>query len=185
MASNPYATPESDVRSHLNTEVHSTSIWGKKGRFSVLSYLGRSLLLSIVSTLLIGIAIVAVALLTGNGASPEEMFNPENFNPLAFIPVAIVILASFWIGACQAIKRFHDLNLNGWWLLTVFILIGIIILFIPSKGHPNRFGGWRPTRLWEKIMAILYLMFLALSFAGPFIGLGAMGGLGGLGALGS
>jgi len=182
MSSNPYASPESDVSSHVNTAVENTSIWTKRGRLSVLSYWGHSLALVIVGYALMALAFFAATMLVGGETSLDQMLNPESMNPLVFIPVGIVFIAMFWIGTCQAIKRFHDLNLNGWWILTIFIIIGAIALFVPGKETPNRFGGWRHTRLWEKILGIIYLLLLILYFAAPFIGLGALGGFGELSA---
>ena len=179
MSSNPYASPESDVNTLANTEVQNTSIWTKRGRLSVLSYWGRAILLTIVGYALIALVLVAGALLLGGG-SIDQAFNPETMNPLVFIHAVIILLCMSWIGICQAIKRFHDLNLNGWWVLTLLIIVGAIALFIPSKGNPNRFGGWRQTKTWEKILGVIGLLLYALVLIGPFVGLGFLGGLAGL-----
>ncbi len=184
MSSNPYASPESDVTTFA-ADVQNTSIWRKSGRLSVLSYWARSMLLTFVGYGLIGIIVGAGAYFMGGGASLEQAFNLENLNPLLFIPVLIILIAMLWIGTCQVIKRFHDLNLSGWWALTLLIVIGFIALFIPSKGQPNRFGGWRQTRMWEKILGVIALLLYALMLIGPFLGLSALGGFGGIGALGA
>lgn len=48
-------------------------------------------------------------------------------------------------GVAVTIRRLHDLDRTGWWLLIVFVpLIGLIVLFIFSLSRgtegPNRFG---------------------------------------------
>ena len=49
-----------------------------------------------------------------------------------------------------AVRRLHDINRSGWWLLLVFVPLGNIVLWIwfclPSTPGPNRFGP-RPTPL--------------------------------------
>jgi uncharacterized membrane protein YhaH (DUF805 family) len=43
-----------------------------------------------------------------------------------------------------AVRRLHDTNRSGWWLLLVFVPLGAIVLLIwfcaPSTSGPNRFG---------------------------------------------
>ena len=45
---------------------------------------------------------------------------------------------------CVYIKRLHDINLRGWWMLLEFIGCGLVILiicgFIKGTDGPNRFG---------------------------------------------
>jgi uncharacterized membrane protein YhaH (DUF805 family) len=46
--------------------------------------------------------------------------------------------------AAVAVRRLHDTNRSGWWLLLVFVPLGNIVLFVwfcmPSSPGPNRFG---------------------------------------------
>jgi len=72
----------------------------------------------------------------------------------------------------MAIKRLHDRNMSGWWVLSFILILPMILLFIPSKGEPNRFGAWRQTRGWEKVLGIIYLLFLIASLVLPFVGAG-------------
>jgi uncharacterized membrane protein YhaH (DUF805 family) len=43
-----------------------------------------------------------------------------------------------------AVRRLHDTDRSGWWLLLVFVPLGSIVLWIwfcmPSTSGPNRFG---------------------------------------------
>jgi len=64
MASNPYATPESDVE-NFSGEVIKTSIWTKKGRLSVMSYLGQAMLMTIIMFAIIAAAIFILMLIFG------------------------------------------------------------------------------------------------------------------------
>lgn len=134
------------------------------------------MLVTIVGYALAGIVTAGALLISGG--SIEQAFDPESMNPLMFLPGIIILLAMSWIAICQVIKRFHDVNLNGWWVLTTLIVIGLIVMFIPSKGNPNRFGGWRQTRTWEKILGVIALLLYAVVLIGPWIGVGFMSTMG-------
>jgi len=66
------------------------------------------------------------------------------------IPFVIVVFAYLiflcWSGICVGIKRFHDRNKSGWWILIQFVpVIGPFWYFVEAfclKGTtgPNRFG---------------------------------------------
>jgi uncharacterized membrane protein YhaH (DUF805 family) len=57
----------------------------------------------------------------------------------------LVSLFLFLPGLAVAVRRLHDLDRGGWWLLIVFTGIGIIVLLIwdcmRGTPGPNRFGA--------------------------------------------
>ncbi|MEW6255480.1 MAG: DUF805 domain-containing protein [Pseudomonadota bacterium] len=57
---------------------------------------------------------------------------------------AIVSLIHFVPGIAIGVRRLHDIDRTGWWLLIAFTGIGIIVLFIfnvlAGTVGPNRFG---------------------------------------------
>lgn len=61
-------------------------------------------------------------------------------------PIAIVwALANFFPGLAVSVRRLHDTDRSGWWMLLLLIpLVGAIILIVwmASRGSagPNRFG---------------------------------------------
>ncbi len=66
---------------------------------------------------------------------------PEQYGPLN----GIFSLATFLPGLAVSVRRLHDVNRSGWWLLIMFIpLIGWLVLLFweVSAGTPgaNRFG---------------------------------------------
>ncbi len=56
-----------------------------------------------------------------------------------------------------AVRRLHDTNRSGWWLLLVFVPLGNIVLLVwfclPSTPGPNRFGPMRRALPGERLAA--------------------------------
>ena len=61
-------------------------------------------------------------------------------------PIGLIVgLALFLPGLAVGVRRLHDLDRSGWWILIVFIpIVGVIILLVWAcmRGTlgPNRFG---------------------------------------------
>ena len=53
----------------------------------------------------------------------------------------ITSLALFIPGIAVAIRRFHDLGKSGWWVLSFFIIIGIIYMFFDGEQSNNAYGA--------------------------------------------
>lgn len=48
-----------------------------------------------------------------------------------------IVFLQPWILWSLVVRRFHDLNLRGWWILTMVALL--ILPFVPRKKEQNRF----------------------------------------------
>jgi uncharacterized membrane protein YhaH (DUF805 family) len=63
-------------------------------------------------------------------------------NALAWAVCTLVFLMPY---AAVAVRRLHDTNRSGWWMLLFFVPLGNIVLLIwfclPSTPGPNRFGN--------------------------------------------
>ena len=67
------------------------------------------------------------------------------FPDIATSPIhALVGLALFLPGIAVSIRRLHDLDRTGWWLLLILTVFGIILLIVwdcmRGTPGPNRFG---------------------------------------------
>jgi uncharacterized membrane protein YhaH (DUF805 family) len=62
------------------------------------------------------------------------------------IVVVIVSVIAFWIGLSVAVRRFHDRNKSGWWVLIVLVpVIGSLWFliecgFLRGTAGPNSYG---------------------------------------------
>jgi len=172
MASNPYASPESDVTHHSGEPIKTTN-FTKRGRLSLCSWFAQYMVLLGIFMFLAGIIGLIVGLLGGKDLDPQ---NIDWSNPaLVFGVIAAIVLfvAVTWISVCQLIKRFHDINFNGWWVLSTFILVGYILMLIPGREEPNRYGAWRKTRTWEKVATGVALATLLISIVAAILGASA------------
>jgi uncharacterized membrane protein YhaH (DUF805 family) len=78
----------------------------------------------------------------------QEVPDPELLGPAGVILgilALIFALISIYCGVILGIKRLHDLDKSGWFLLILFIpIIGLLmviyLLFFPGTPGPNRFG---------------------------------------------
>src|SRR6266404_3408446 len=74
-----------------------------------------------------------------------ELIDLALFTPSTFTPVqTLVNLALFLPGLAVSVRRLHDLDRTGWWLLITLTIIGLIVLLIwdciKGTDGPNRFG---------------------------------------------
>ena len=88
-------------------------------------------------TLFVVLVTIGAAIIDRSIFDFEEPTTTGVFGPLTS-------LIFFLPGLAVSVRRLHDLDRTGWWLLIVFTLIGVILLLIWDciKGTtgPNRFG---------------------------------------------
>jgi uncharacterized membrane protein YhaH (DUF805 family) len=82
----------------------------------------------------------AVLLTVAGQTADTALF--ESPNPGLFAP--LVDLGLLLPGWAVSVRRLHDLDRTGWWLLLVFTIVGILLLLIwncvRGTSGPNRFG---------------------------------------------
>ena len=75
---------------------------------------------------------------------PERMAAAAG--PLAGIVLIVFIVAATWISIAVAVKRYHDRNKSGWWVLIVLVPVigGLWYLiecgFLRGTVGPNNYG---------------------------------------------
>ncbi len=182
MSNDPYAAPTANLENLTDAPVIPTKLMSAKGRLSVLSYLAHGFVLMLAT-----LAIMAVLGIIGTvvtGLSPESFVAPESIdfsNPvlIALIAIAVILyIALIVISVILMIKRIHDRNHSGWWVLALYIgsvipFVNIIaifgflyVAFWPGQKTGNRFGGRRPTKGWEKVLGILSLVLTVVAIVG-------------------
>ena len=172
--SNPYASPRSDLTPPAGTAVDTTGPFDPKGRFTRLSWLAWNLVLAVVGSIVVGGVVLILGAL-GLAAMPQP-----NSAPNAAVPIvgAIVVLIPYLVmavlGWILTIRRFHDIDASGWWSLTLIVplvnlIAFLVLLFKRGDESANRFGPPRPTRDWERVLGIIYIVLLVLGVVGGII----------------
>jgi uncharacterized membrane protein YhaH (DUF805 family) len=98
----------------------------------------------------LGILVVEVilfAVILGGAAmsgDPEQI--AAAMGPVASIVILIFAVVATWISIAVAVKRYHDRNKSGWWVLIVFVPVigGLWYLiecgFLRGTSGPNNYG---------------------------------------------
>lgn len=115
-------------------------LFGFQGRANRAKFWLVALAILIVEMVLFA-AIFGGAALSGD---PERMAAAAG--PLASIVLVIFIVIATWISIAVAVKRYHDRNKSGWWVLIVLVPVigGLWYLiecgFLRGTTGPNDYG---------------------------------------------
>ncbi len=163
------------------SELTNDAPWSFRGRFSRLSFLAWSLVSGLVFAVIFFILIGSAAF---SGIQSGNPFGNLGFGTL--IAAGLLYIAILAIGIIFAIRRIHDLDLSGWWILLAYaflpgsliaavttpIISGIAllasfvfwiyILVAPGTKGPNRFGPQRVTPGWEVVVGWIYIALVLL-----------------------
>lgn len=127
---NQYAPPTAAVSDVTpSTEgVSELKYWSAKGRIGRMRYLAYTFGGWLVYTMLAVLASVAAAIVRFDGT-------------LSMIVQIALYIALMVFTVLNCIKRCHDLNISGWWCLTLVVpILGLLLLFVPGTKGGNRFG---------------------------------------------
>jgi uncharacterized membrane protein YhaH (DUF805 family) len=91
---------------------------------------------------------IAVAIIFAIFGAPQvdAAGNITDINPISVVLIVIVFVVVIWVGVAAAVKRYHDRNKSGWWILIIFVpLIGSIWYliecgFLRGTRGPNAYG---------------------------------------------
>jgi uncharacterized membrane protein YhaH (DUF805 family) len=163
---NPYRSPLSDVTPPAGG-VDTTNPFDPSGRFTRLSWLAWNLVLAFAGGLILWALMIAGLIAM---PSPESTQMPAlSIGAMIGIFAYDIVLVVF--GILLTIRRFHDMDASGWWTLTIIVPLAnlvtfLVLLFKRGTDGPNRFGPPRPTAGWEKVLGIIYIVFLVLVLIG-------------------
>ena len=115
-------------------------LFGFQGRANRAKFWLVALAILIVELILFA-AVFGGAAMSGD---PERMAAAAG--PLAGIVLMVFIVAATWISIAVAVKRYHDRNKSGWWVLIVLVPVigGLWYLiecgFLRGTAGPNDYG---------------------------------------------
>lgn len=160
-AASPYAPPRASMVQDWPA-VGELKVFTIQGRIGRLRYLAWSMVMvfALLAAAMLCLQVMAISL-TAGGLLAAVLF-------VAFLVVSIQIGA----------QRLHDAGWSAWLLLLNLVpVIGgffpFLMMAVPGNGGPNRYGPPQPPNTRSvKVLAILWVVFLVVMFAG-----GMMGGL--------
>jgi len=127
---NPYTTPKANV-TDPDEEYGEIKVFSASGRLGRVRYIGYSVGLTMLISILVGFLTAAIGAFAGTGVALSIMVAGYG---------AIIVLS-----ALLTIQRAHDFNTSGWLALLVIVpLVNLIFWFIPGTDGENRFGRKTP-----------------------------------------
>ena len=142
---NQYAAPRAHVADVAASEgPGELNLFSSKGRIGRLRYLAYATGASLIH----GAVSLGLTFALGNSTG--------------FVVFGLAAFAvALWFTVITGIKRCHDMDMSGWWTVTVFIpLIALIWIFVPGSKGANRFGPPPPANNWGvRILGILLPLF--------------------------
>ncbi len=122
--------PNANAEPEIAGDIVESSIWSFDGRIGRASFWTRQLLLTLVG---VGVNILVTLL---SDALP----------PLAIVAGILWLVVAVWISLAIQVKRWHDLDKSGWFVLLNFTLIALPVVIIilgcvRGTSGPNGFGA--------------------------------------------
>jgi uncharacterized membrane protein YhaH (DUF805 family) len=163
----PYAPPRASVGESLPAfaELKPFSVEGRIGR---LRFLAWAMVLSLVGIPVVGVfALIGLGLISGESTTGLIIGGIFAF----FLFIAFVIISILF-----SVQRLHDIGWSGWlWLLNLVPFVGsffpFVIMVIPGNTGANRYGPPPPPNSTAvKVLCSLWIVFIALIFAGGMLG---------------
>ena len=101
----------------------------------------------LVALAIVVIEVILFAVILGGAAmsgDPEQI--AAAMGPVASVVILAFVVIATWISVAVAVKRYHDRNKSGWWVLIVFVPVigGLWYLiecgFLRGTAGPNTYG---------------------------------------------
>ncbi len=122
-------------------------LFSARGRINRAKFWGASLLFSACLALACGIIGYGIILASPADVDANGQFHVSGAAAIPFgILYVLYLVLAVWVAVCLGIKRYHDLDKAGAWILIAFVpVVGGLIYFIQAgclRGTPgpNRFG---------------------------------------------
>jgi uncharacterized membrane protein YhaH (DUF805 family) len=157
---NPYQAPGANVYDVAAEGADETNPFSPAGRFGRLSYIAWTTLVGILFNIISVIFAGGVAALADPAVAGGSL-----------LLLGVISLAFMVVYALFGIRRLHDINASGWWLLLLLvpvanIILALVMLIKSGTIGGNNFGAPRITRTWEKVVGIIGIVFMALAVVG-------------------
>ncbi|WP_025113538.1 DUF805 domain-containing protein [Pseudomonas sp. H1h] len=163
----PYAPPRANV-GELLPAFAALKPFSVEGRIGRLRFLAWTMVLSLVTLPIVGVfALIGLGLVSGDSTTGLIIGGIFAF----FLFLGFIIVSILF-----SVQRLHDIGWSGWlWLLNLVPFVGsffpLVIMVVPGNTGANRYGPPPPPNSTAvKVLCSLWIVFLALVFAGGMLG---------------
>ncbi len=140
------------------------------GRFGRLSYIAWYGFLNLITFFAVITLILALGIFNLSTQSLDSHFI-DTLTGLGGLGFLIISVLYFYFNLVIQVRRFHDMNRSGWFILLFIVpLVNIFVFFYLLLGSGtqgiNHYGPQRISAIWEKILAWFMIVISILSILG-------------------
>ena len=118
-----------------------------------------------------GYGIVAAVVQTSLSSVLEKA--PKEIEVVTALIAVLLSLCFLWIGTAVLIRRFHDVDMSGWWILTI-----VPVFFIPFFRSDKEAGRYGPLYKTNEKKAFRLILFCVILTVIPLLLIAAILGIG-------
>ncbi|MDY6529749.1 DUF805 domain-containing protein [Acinetobacter faecalis] len=154
-------------RPQMQTQDNPLSLNGRFGRLSYIAWYGFLNLITFFAVIALSLALGIFNLST---QSLDSHFI-DTLTGLGGLGFLIISVLYFYFNLVIQVRRFHDMNRSGWFILLFIVpLVNIFVFFYLLLGSgtqgTNHYGPQRISAIWEKILAWFMIVISVLSILG-------------------
>ena len=160
-SSNFFSRPQTQIQDN------PLSLNGRFGRLSYIAWYGFLNLITVFAVIALSLAL-GIFNLSTQSLDSHFIDTLMGLGGLGFLIISVLY---FYFNLVIQVRRFHDMNRSGWFILLFIVpLVNIFVFFYLLLGSGtqgiNHYGPQRISAIWEKILAWFMIVISILSILG-------------------
>ncbi len=164
---NPNQSSNFFSRQQTQIQDNPLSLNGRFGRLSYIAWYGFLNLITFFTVITLSLAL-GIFNLSTQSLDSHFIDTLMGLGGLGFLIISVLY---FYFNLVIQVRRFHDMNRSGWFILLFIVpLVNIFVFFYLLLGSGtqgiNHYGPQRISAIWEKILAWFMIVISILSILG-------------------
>ena len=164
---NPNQSSNFFSRQQTQIQDNPLSLNGRFGRLSYIAWYGFLNLITFFAVITLSLAL-GIFNLSTQSLDSHFIDTLMGLGGLGFLIISVLY---FYFNLVIQVRRFHDMNRSGWFILLFIVpLVNIFVFFYLLLGSGtqgiNHYGPQRISAIWEKILAWFMIVITVLSILG-------------------
>ncbi|MDY6461666.1 DUF805 domain-containing protein [Acinetobacter faecalis] len=164
---NPNQSSNFFSRQQMQIQDNPLSLNGRFGRLSYIAWYGFLNLITFFAVITLSLAL-GIFNLSTQSLDSHFIDTLMGLGGLGFLIISVLY---FYFNLVIQVRRFHDMNRSGWFILLFIVpLVNIFVFFYLLLGSGtqgiNHYGPQRISAIWEKILAWFMIVISILSILG-------------------